>query len=87
MELSKIFEMMSTIKPGDKIDFNSYGACYNASQLGRSGGSTVRAAGTVLKVYPRYVLVRLKVARECVHWGSIRKVNGSNWSLYKEEMA
>lgn len=87
MELNKIYKMMAGIKPGDKIDFNSYGACYNASQLGRSGGSTVPAVGTVLKVYPRYVLVKLKVAREGVHWGSIKKVNGIGWPLYKKEMA
>ena len=59
MELNKIYKMMAGIKPGDKIDFNSYGACYNAGQLGRSGGSTVPAVGTVLKVYPRYVLAKL----------------------------
>jgi len=87
MELSKIFEMMSTINPGDKIDFKSYGACHNAGQMGRNGGATVPATGTVLKVYPRYVLVRLKVARECIHWGSIQRVNGADWPLYNEEMA
>ena len=87
MELNSIFAMMNTIKPGDKISFASYGACNAASQLGRSGGSTVPAIGTVLKVYPRYVLVKLKVARECVHWGSIKKVNGIGWPLYKKEMA
>ncbi len=87
MKQSKIIEKMSTINPGDKIDFNSYGACYNPGQLGRSGGSTVPATGTVIKVYPRYVLVRLKVARECVHWGSICKVNGIDWPLYNEAMA
>ena len=87
MELNKIYKMMAGIKPGAKIDFNSYGACYNAGQLGRSGGSTVPAVGTVLKVYPRYVLVKLKVARECVHWDSIKKVNGIGWPLYKKEMA
>lgn len=87
MELNKIYKMMAGIKPGDKIDFNSYGACYNAGQLGRSGGSTVPAVGTVLKVYPRYVLAKLKVARECVHWGSIKRVNGIGWPLYNKEMA
>ena len=87
MELNKIYKMMAGIKPGAKIDFNSYGACYNAGQLGRSGGSTVPAVGTVLKVYPRYVLVKLKVAREGVHWGSIKKVNGIGWPFYKKEMA
>lgn len=87
MELSKIYKMMAGIRPGDKIFFNSYGACDKAAQLGRSGSSTIPATGTVLKVYPRYVLVRLKVARECVHWGSIKKVNGSGWPLYKKEMA
>ena len=40
--------------------------------------------GTVLKVYPRYVLVILKGARECVMWDSIAKVNGISWPLYNE---
>ena len=84
MELSKVYEMMSGIKPGDKIYFNSYGACNSASQLCRSCSSAVPATGTVLKVYPRYVLVKLKKARECVMWDSIAKVNGISWPLYNE---
>ena len=87
MELNKIYKMMAGIKPGDKIDFNSYGACDSAIRLGRSSSSAIPAIGTVLKGYPRYVLVKLKVARECVHWGSIKKVNGIGWPLYKKEMA
>ncbi len=87
MELSHVGKMMAGIKPGDKIDFNSYGACDSAIRLGRSSSSAIPAIGTVLKVYPRYVLVKLKVARECVHWGSIKKVNGIGWPLYKKEMA
>ncbi|MBO6290994.1 MAG: hypothetical protein J6N51_01860 [Selenomonas sp.] len=87
MELNKIYKMMAGIKPGDKIDFNSYGACDSAIRLGRSNSSTIPAIGTVLKVYPRYVLVNLKVAREGVHWGSIKKVNGIGWPLYRKEMA
>ncbi len=87
MELSHVDKMMAGIKPGDKIDFNSYGACDSATRLGRSSSSSIPAVGTVLKVYPRYVLVKLKVARECVHWDSIKKVNGIGWPLYKKEMA
>ncbi len=87
MELSKICKMMAGIKTGDKISFNSYGACDTAGKLGRSGGSTIPATGTVLMVYPRYVIVRLKVARECVMWDSIAKVNGISWPLYNEERA
>lgn len=87
MELSHVYKMMAGIKPGDKIDFNSYGACDSATRLGRSSSSAIPATGTVLKVYPRYVLVRLKMARECVHWGSIKKLNGSPWPFYKEVMA
>ena len=87
MELNKIYKMMAGIKPGDQIDFNSYGACDSAIRLGRSSSSAIPAIGTVLKVYPRYVLVKLKMARECVHWGSIKKVNGIGWPLYKKEMA
>ena len=87
MEISKVYEMMNTLKPSDKIDFNSYGACDSATRLGRSSSSSIPAVGTVLKVYPRYVLVKLKVARECVHWDSIKKVNGIGWPLYKKEMA
>lgn len=87
MELKHIYEMMSHINHGDKISFNSYGACDTAGKLGRSGGSTIPAVGTVLKVYPRYVIVRLKVAKECVMWDSIKKVNGISWPLYNEERA
>lgn len=87
MELSHVDKMMAGIKPGDKIDFNSYGTCDSATRLGRSSSSSIPAVGTVLKVYPRYVLVKLKVARECVHWGSIKKVNGIGWPLYKKAMA
>lgn len=87
MELNKIYKMMAGIKPGDKIDFNSYGACDSATRLGRSSSSAIPAIGTVLKVYPRYVLVKLKVAREGVHWGSIKKVNGISWPLYNEDQA
>ena len=84
MELSKVYEMMSGIKPGDKVFFHSYGACNSASQLCRSCSSAVPATGTVLKVYPRYVLVKLKKVRECVMWDSIAKVNGISWPLYNE---
>lgn len=84
MTLKHVYEMMSGIKPGDKIFFNSYGACDTPAQLGRSGSSTIPATGTVLKVYPRYVLVKLKVARECVMWDAIAKVNGIPWPLYNE---
>lgn len=84
MELTKVYEMMSGIKPGDKIFFNSVGACDKTSQVCRSGSSAIPATGTVLKVYPRYVLVKLKGARECVMWDSIAKVNGIDWPLYNE---
>ena len=87
MELSHVNKMMNNIKPGDKIFFNSYGACDSATKLGRSGSATVPAIGTVLKVYPRYVLVKLKVARECVMWDSIIKVNGRSWPLCTEVRA
>ena len=87
MELKHIYDMMAGINPGDKISFNSYGACDTAGKLGRSGGSTIPAVGTVLKVYHRYVIVRLKVARECVMWDSIAKINGINWPLYNEDQA
>ena len=84
MEIQKVYEIMSGIKPGDKIFFNSYGACNTTSQLVRKPGATIPATGTVLKVYPRYVLVKLKKARECVMWDSIAKVNGISWPLYNE---
>ena len=84
MELCKVYKMMSGIKPGDKIFFSSYGACYTTSQLVRNPSSTIPATGTVMKVYPRYVLVKLKEARECVMWDSIAKVNGIDWPLYNE---
>lgn len=87
MELSHVSKMMSGIKPGDKISFNSYGACDSATKLGRSGSATVPAIGTVLKVYPRYALVKLKVARECVMWDGIIKVNGVSWPLCTEVRA
>ncbi len=87
MELSRVFEMMNGINHGDKIFFNSYGACDSVTKLGRSGGANIPATGTVLKVYPRYVLVRLKVARECVMWDSIQRVNGVSWPLYNEGRA
>mgnify|MGYP007070238677 FL=1 len=84
MELCKVYKMMSGIKPGDEIFFNSYGACNNTTQQCRSVNSAIPATGTVLKVYPRYVLVKLKEARECVMWDSIAKVNGISWPLYNE---
>lgn len=87
MELKHIYDMMASINPGDQIAFNSYGACHTAGKLGRSGGATIPATGTVLKVYPRYVIVKLRVARECVMWDSIAKVNGISWPLYNEERA
>ena len=87
MELSYVSKMMSSIKPSDKIFFNSYGACDSVTKLGRSGSATVPAIGTVLKVYPRYVLVKLKVARECVMWDGIIKVNGVSWPLCTEVRA
>ncbi len=77
MTLKHVYKMMNGIKPGDKISFNSYGACNNTTQL----NSTIRATGNVLKVYPRYVLVILKIARECVMCDSIGKVNGISWPL------
>ncbi len=84
MTLSHVCEMMGDIKPGDKISFNSYGACNNTTQLCRSCSSAIPAVGTVLRVYPRYVLVRLKRVRECVMWDSIAKLNGFPWPLYNE---
>lgn len=85
MELNKVYEMMSGIKPGDKIFFKSYGACETTSQACRSPSSAIPATGTVMKVYPRYVLVKLNGARECVMWDSIAKVNGIDWPLYNEK--
>lgn len=85
MTLGRVFEMMGGIKPGDKVFFDSYGACDNSSQLVRKPSATIPATGTVLKVYPRYVLVKLKVARECVLWNSIVKVNGISWPLYRRD--
>lgn len=87
MELNKVYNMMNGINPGDKIFFNSYGACDSTTKLGRASGATIPTTGTVLKVYPHYVLVRLKVARECVMWDSIKKVNGISWPLYNEGRA
>ena len=84
MTLDYVYKMMGSIKPGDKLSFNSYGACNSTVQLCRSGNSSIPAIGTVLKVYPRYVLVKLKGARECVMWDSIAKVNGITWPLYNE---
>lgn len=84
MDIKHVDEMMRGIKPGDKIFFNSYGACNTTSQLVRNPGATIPATGTVLKVYPRYVLVKLKGARECVMWDSIAKVNGIPWPLCNE---
>ncbi len=82
MTLSRVYGMMDSIKPGDRISFDSYGACDRPSQLCRSGSVTIPATGTVLKVYPRFAVVRLKAARECVMWNSIVKVNGISWPLY-----
>lgn len=87
MELSHVYKMIGGIKPGDKIYFNSMGACDTAGKLGRSSSAAIPTTGTVLKVYPRYVLVRLKVARECVMWDSIKRVNGVLWPLYNERRA
>ena len=84
MTLKHVYEMMGSIKPGDRIFFNSIGACDKPSQVCRSGSSAIPTTGTVLKVYPRYVLVKLKSARECVMWDSIAKVNGFSWPLYNE---
>lgn len=87
MELKKVYKMMSGIKPGDKIFFNSIGACDKASQVCRSESSAIPATGIVLKVYPRYVVVKLREARECVMWDSIAKVNDISWPLYNEDDA
>lgn len=87
MELSKVYSMMSGIKPGDKISFDSYGACDSAVQLGRSGSATIPAVGTAERVYFHYVIVRLRKARECVHWGSIRKVNSIDWPIWNKGKA
>lgn len=87
MELSKVYNMMNGIEAGDKIFFNSYGACDSAAKLGRSSSAAIPATGTVMEVYPRYVLVKLKVARECVQWDSIIKVNGVSWLLCTEVRA
>ena len=85
MTLSHVYEMMAGIKPGDKVFFDSYGACDNSSQLGRKPSVTIPATGTVEQVYPRYVVARLKAARECVQWYGIRKVNGTAWPLYRRD--
>ena len=85
MELRKVFSMMESIKPGDKVFFDSYGACDNSSQLVRKPSATIPTTGTVEMVYPRYVLVKLKAARECVQWDGIRKVNGTAWPLYRRD--
>ena len=71
MELKKVYEIMSGIKPGDKIFFNSIGACDKASQVCRSGSSAIPATGIVLKVYPRYVVVKLRGAREWSCWTAL----------------
>ena len=85
LELSEVFAMMKTIKPGDKVEFDSVGACDMASQANRNTAATIPATAIVEKVYPRYVRTRLKGgAAECVSWDSIRHLNGKPWPLYAE---
>lgn len=84
MLLSKVYQQMGRIRPGDRIAFSSYGACEDAGRVCRGGGAAIPAVGTVLRVYPRFVLVKLRAARECVLWDSIRKVNGYTWTLCRE---
>ena len=86
LKLSEVFSMMKTIKPGDKVEFDSVGACNTATQANRNTAATIPATATVEKVYPRYVRTRLKGgAAECVSWDSIRHLNGKPWPLYAQE--
>lgn len=85
LTIDYVKKMMNTIHSGDRISFDSVAACDYPSQLCRKPGATIPAVGTVVKVYPRYALVRLKAPLECVPWHSIRKLNGKPWPLFCEE--
>lgn len=83
LTLSEVYEKMKGIKVGDKIAFDSMAACENGMQVSRK--TPIPVVGTVERLYPRFVLARLKKAKECVMWDSIHKVNGGRWSLFCKE--
>lgn len=87
LTIDHVKKMMNTIRPGDKISFDSIAACDSPGQICRNPSATIPAVGTVVKVYPRYALVRLKVPVECVPWHSIHKLNGRPWPLFCDEGA
>lgn len=81
INLEKVAQEMKKIRPGDKVQFDSYKACYNAAQLNRNNTSIV-ATGTVLEATENYVLVKLRRITEYVSWPAIRTVNGIGWHYY-----
>ena len=87
MEIRQLEKRMTSIKPGDAIQFNSVGACRVPGDMGRNISMTIPADGTVERVYPRYVLVSLGSVREGVLWDGIAAVNGRPWPLYREGKA
>lgn len=81
IKLEKVAQAMRKIRPGDRIQYDSYKACENAAQLNRNNTSIV-ATGTVQEVTENYVLVKLKRITEYVSWPAIRTVNGISWHYY-----
>lgn len=70
------WDLRKVIHPGDRIEFNSYAACRNATELCRAPGATVIAEGTAREVYKDWVLVILPSGvREGANRGNIIKVS------------
>lgn len=79
LTVQKIVERMNRIYVGDIVKFNSYKACYTASQVGRHA-ATIPATGTVAEHCGGYLMIRLRngVVESCNYY-DILSVNGKHW--------
>lgn len=74
-------DLREVIHPGDRITHRSTGEARTAAELARDIGVTVRATGTAVKVYPRFVMVKLKEIQEAANrWDIIRAVSLNEYS-------
>ena len=83
-KITGTWDLRRVIKTGDRIEFNSYAACRNATELCRAPGTTVIATGKAIEVYPTWVLVELPSGvKEGANRGNIAKVEHINFVTRK----
>lgn len=72
------------IRPGDMITYDSTKAIIKPFDVGRAPGAEVTCTAPVIAVYPDFVIVQLRVVRDCANRWNIKSVNADKYWYFKE---